>query len=283
MARPLGDPTSRTKDKAKDDGEDKEAEAPAESEESAAESADAAGKANSDIPEPTDPAALAAFKALEANCARCHQVGRIARNGKPKKNFGNVLLLDEIVQKPNLILPGNPDGSKLFTQIAIRQLEAQGKISRDSTLGFYWPDYPNAEARKATIGQLLTHRAGLGGNIFGEPPHGTRASLRTNHDFLQLFVNEPLAFAPGTSQRYCNACYVVLGELVTRISGEKYSRYVARHILQPAGMTNLHGALDMALGFGGRGLHDKYYDLGYDTLYVLSDGAPTKAAEATPR
>jgi hypothetical protein len=31
----------------------------------------------------------------------------------------------------------------------------------------------------------------------------------------------------------------------------------------------------MALGFGGRGLHDKYYGLGYDTLYVLSDGAPT--------
>jgi HEAT repeats len=46
--------------------------------------------------------------------------------------------------------------------------------------------------------------------------------------------------------------------------------------LQPAGMTNLYGALDMALGIGGRGLHDKYYGLGYDTLYVLSDGAPTK-------
>ena len=45
--------------------------------------------------------------------------------------------------------------------------------------------------------------------------------------------------------------------------------------LQPAGLTNLYGALEMALGFGGRGLHDKYYGLGYDTLYVLSDGAPT--------
>ncbi len=127
--------------------------------------------------------------------------------------------------------------NKLFTQIAIRQLEAEGRISRDSTLGFYWPDYPNVDARKATIQQLLTHRAGLGGNIFGEPSRGTRASIRTNRDFLPLFVNEPMAFAPGTSQRYCNACYVVLGELVTRISGEEYSRYVARHIWQPAGMS----------------------------------------------
>lgn len=46
--------------------------------------------------------------------------------------------------------------------------------------------------------------------------------------------------------------------------------------LQPAGLTNLYGALKAALGFGGRGLHDKYYELGYDTLYILSDGAPTK-------
>lgn len=45
--------------------------------------------------------------------------------------------------------------------------------------------------------------------------------------------------------------------------------------LKPAGMTNLYAALGKALDFGGRGLHDKYYGLGYDTLYILSDGAPT--------
>ena len=45
--------------------------------------------------------------------------------------------------------------------------------------------------------------------------------------------------------------------------------------LHPAGMTNLYGALEVALGLGGRGLHDNYYSAGYDTLYVLSDGAPT--------
>lgn len=45
--------------------------------------------------------------------------------------------------------------------------------------------------------------------------------------------------------------------------------------LQPSGLTNLYDALESALSIGGRGLHDKYYGLGYDTLYVLSDGAPT--------
>lgn len=127
--------------------------------------------------------------------------------------------------------------NKLFTTIAIRQLIQQGRIARDSTLGHYWPDYPNVEARKATVGQLLEHRAGLGGNIFDDPKGGTREQLRRNHDFLQLFAGQPMMFAPGTRRMYCNACYVVLGELVSRISGEEYSEYVRRHVWEPAGMS----------------------------------------------
>jgi hypothetical protein len=45
--------------------------------------------------------------------------------------------------------------------------------------------------------------------------------------------------------------------------------------LRPNGPTNLYDALESALGFGGRGLYDKYYGAGFDTLYVITDGAPT--------
>ena len=45
--------------------------------------------------------------------------------------------------------------------------------------------------------------------------------------------------------------------------------------LRPQGPTNLYDALEAALGFGGRGLYDKYYAAGFDTLYVITDGAPT--------
>jgi CubicO group peptidase (beta-lactamase class C family) len=127
--------------------------------------------------------------------------------------------------------------NKAFTAMAIHQLAAEGKVALDSPLARAWPDYPNAEvARKVTIRQLLQHRSGIGGNIFGTPPGGTRGSLRHNNDFLQLFVTEPMQFEPGTSQRYSNAGYVVLGMLVERLSGEDYYQYVQRHIYQPAGM-----------------------------------------------
>jgi Mg-chelatase subunit ChlD len=48
--------------------------------------------------------------------------------------------------------------------------------------------------------------------------------------------------------------------------------------LRPSGPTNLYDALDKALDFGGRGLYDKYYAAGFDTLYVITDGAPTAGA-----
>ena len=148
-------------------------------------------------------------------------------------------MADRAAKRPNTVETAFNIGSinKVFTATAIRQLAAAGKINLDSALGFYWPDYPNAAARKATIRQLMEHQAGLGGNIFDARPGCTRHDLQHNNDYLLLFVSEPLAFAPGTSRRYCNACYVVLGILIERLSGEDYYAYIQRHVYAPAGMT----------------------------------------------
>lgn len=128
--------------------------------------------------------------------------------------------------------------NKLFTGIAVRQLAATGKLHLDSTIAAYWPAYPNREvARQVTISQLLTHRSGIGGDIFDAPAGGTRLALRHNRDFLPLFVQEAQVFPPGTRQEYSNAGFVVLGMLVERISGIDYYQYVRDSIYRPAGMT----------------------------------------------
>jgi D-alanyl-D-alanine carboxypeptidase len=128
--------------------------------------------------------------------------------------------------------------NKVFTQIAILQLRAAGKLDLDSTLATYWPDYPNREvASKITIRQLMRHTSGIGGNIFDPPASGKRNDIRTLSDYLPLFVNQPLAFEPGTRNAYSNAGYVVLGLLIQRLSGEDYYTYVREHVFKPAGMT----------------------------------------------
>jgi D-alanyl-D-alanine carboxypeptidase len=128
--------------------------------------------------------------------------------------------------------------NKVFTQIAILQLVAAGKLNLDSTLAVYWPDYPNkAVAQKITIRQLMRHTSGIGGNIFDSPAGGTRHDVRNLKNYLALFVNEPPQFEPGTRNAYSNAGYVVLGLLIERLSGQDYYAYVRDRILEPANMT----------------------------------------------
>ena len=71
---------------------------------------------------PTDAVAKAAFDVLDRNCARCHQNGKLVSRERPAKNFGNILKLNDIAANPTYILPGNPLGSKLYKQIADKEM-----------------------------------------------------------------------------------------------------------------------------------------------------------------
>jgi CubicO group peptidase (beta-lactamase class C family) len=128
--------------------------------------------------------------------------------------------------------------NKLFTKLAIAQLAEAGKLSLDDTLRAHLPDLTVPSADRITIRQLVEHRSGMG-DVFGArydaaPP----AKLRELADFVPLFANEPLAFEPGSSERYSNAGYIALGLIIERITGEKYRDYLARHIFAPARMAS---------------------------------------------
>ena len=111
------------KAESKEEGEKAESKEGDKTEQASVDSEAAAEKVKSgEIPVPADPVALAAFHALEKNCSRCHQAGPTLKRAKPAKNFGNILHLDELARDPNFILPGNPDGSHLFIQIAKKEM-----------------------------------------------------------------------------------------------------------------------------------------------------------------
>jgi len=163
----------------------------------------------------------------------------VARAGVPQfeRAYG---MADREAGRPNDLETAFNLGSinKFFTAIAIRQLAAAGKLNVDSSLARAWPDYPNQDvARRVTIRQILDHRSGLQGNIFGAPPGKTRHEVRGLGDYFELFKNQPLQFEPGSRQQYSNAGYIVLGLLIERLSSESYYEYVRRHIYEPAGMT----------------------------------------------
>ena len=130
---------------------------------------------------------------------------------------------------------------KYFTRIAIRQLQAAGKLQVSDLVGRHLPDYPNARVRdEVTIAHLLGMRSGLGDfdNVDLRRYYANRMQLRTTDDFMALFATDSLLFAPGTRVEYSNAGYVVLGKIIERLSGQSYYDYVQRHVFDPAGMRN---------------------------------------------
>ncbi len=191
-------------------------------------------------PKGSDAAVAAAADAYLRRLARDDQfsgVALIAKNGAPvfEKAYG---LANRDLGVPNRADTKFNVGSinKIFTQVAIAQLAAEGKLSLADTVRKHIPDYPSSAADRITLQQLVTMSSGLG-DIFGERFDATpKDRLRTLADFLPLFVDQPLLFEPGTDRRYSNAGYIVLGLIIEKVSGEPYHDYVRRHVFLPAGM-----------------------------------------------
>ena len=188
-------------------------------------------------------AAAAAHALLQSRAAagEFSGVALIAHDGKPIFQEA-VGLADRGFSVPNRTDTRFNVGSigKAFTQVAIAQLSAQGKLAFTDTIRKHLPDslYPSPAADRITIQQLVTMTSGLG-DIFGEKYDATpKDRLRALADYLPLFAAEPLLFEPGAGRSYSNAGYVVLGLIVERVSGESYYDYVRDHVFAPAGMTD---------------------------------------------
>lgn len=125
---------------------------------------------------------------------------------------------------------------KLFTKLSVAQLAEQGRIRLDDTLERWLPDWPKETGRKITIEMLTEHRAGTTDFFNERYERMDRSTLRHNRDYVALFRDDSLWFEPGTSQRYSNGGFVLLGEVVAKASGEDYYDYVRGHVLEPAGM-----------------------------------------------
>jgi D-alanyl-D-alanine carboxypeptidase len=183
-------------------------------------------------------------------------VALVARNGTPvfMRAYG---FADRDKKIENTVRTRFNIGSinKAFTQIAINQLIAEGKLSLKDTLGKFYPDYPQAISRSATIEQLLNHRAGLA-DFFG-PQFNTanKMDFASNADYFKFVGSLPPTFAPGERNQYCNGCYIALGAIVSKVSGMPYEKYVADNVFARAEMTSTgyprsdQPAADIALGY----------------------------------
>src|SRR5262249_50796297 len=62
-------------------------------------------------------------------------------------------------------------------------------------------------------------------------------------EFLDFMMTQPLNFKPGTDEKYSNVGYIILGEIIAKVSGQPYDRFINDNVLKPTGIARagLHG------------------------------------------
>jgi CubicO group peptidase (beta-lactamase class C family) len=144
--------------------------------------------------------------------------------------------------------PGQPDTlyriasiTKTFTGTAVMQLRDAGRLDLDDPAVTYLPELRNAVSPFAaietvTIRRMLSHESGLA----AEPP-GTDWSVPLYQGAPKVTLAQAsdivLTLPPNRQHKYSDIAYQLLGEIVTRVSGTPYPRYVQESILDPLGMS----------------------------------------------
>lgn len=123
--------------------------------------------------------------------------------------------------------------TKTFTALAVFRLIEQGKLALSDTVGDLLPEYPFSG--KFTVEQLLAHQAGLA-NPFPLPwihladeDDGFDAAAFSKKI---IHANVRLKYVPGTRTRYSNVGYLILGELIDRLSGMPFETYIREQIFE---------------------------------------------------
>lgn len=128
-------------------------------------------------------------------------------------------------------------GNKMFTALAIMQLEEQGKLSLTDNLLKYFPDFPDkARAAQTTLHHLLSHTSGLAEYWTSENADAMAAAADW-HQILQLIYKDGFQFEPGSEAGYCNSNFMLLGRIIELASGQDYFDYIQANIYDKAGMT----------------------------------------------
>ncbi len=139
---------------------------------------------------------------------------------------------------------GIASGTKFFTALAIGKLIAAQKLSLSTKLQACLALDFQHYSPEITIGHLLTHTSGIPDyfdeekvtdfdHFFVSRPW---YELKGPRDYLPIFPDEPMKFAPGTRFSYSNGGYILLGVVIEEVTGLPYQHFVEQAIFQAIGM-----------------------------------------------
>lgn len=190
----------------------------------------------------------------------------IALGGKPgyRRGVGMASIELPVVLSPTMRMRIGST-SKHFTVLAVMLLAEEGLLSIEDSPRRLLPELPQwAEA--FSIRQLMAHTSGMRDSL-DLVLHSAGPSITGPADFqLKLLAGlDSVNFAPGESWSYNNSGYVLLAEIVERVSGKTFADFLKSRIFEPVGMIDtLVRPLDTDLIPNSATLHVARPDGGYD-------------------
>ncbi|WP_260867645.1 serine hydrolase [Streptomyces sp. SAJ15] len=164
--------------------------------------------------------------------------------------------------------------TKTFTAAAVMQQVERGRIRLDAPIGGYLPHLvPGERGRRITVRMLLNHTSGLPDYIpyafpslqgFPSLPDMSPKSLDDNRfrefrpaELIELGLAAPPAGEPGgPTGVYSNTNYLLLGQLLERVTGTTAEKYITQNVIERAGLRHT----GFPTGTRVKGPHSRMYE-----------------------
>ena len=118
----------------------------------------------------------------------------------------------------------------IATTPSVLRLWEMGKIDLNAPLGRYLKEFDTAAFQDVTVLRLLTHSAGM-----NDLP-SREAMAKGFPEAGRIQARAGLALPPGATFLYSDTGFILLGELVRRVSGEPLDTFARKQFYAPLGM-----------------------------------------------
>lgn len=118
----------------------------------------------------------------------------------------------------------------IATTPAVLRLWEMGKVDLNAPLGRYLKEFDSAAYQDVTVLRLLTHSAGM-----NDLP-SREAMAKGFPEAARIQARAGLAVPPGSTFLYSDTGFILLGELVRRVSGEPLDTFARKQFYAPLGM-----------------------------------------------
>jgi CubicO group peptidase (beta-lactamase class C family) len=124
--------------------------------------------------------------------------------------------------------------TKLFTATGVHLLADEGRLSVDDPVRKHLSEFPD---RRVTVRQLMAHGGGLQRETPDDPGWRTGEFL-AGEELRAAFRRAERPFSPLERWKYSNLGYTALGEVIERVAGVPYVRFVTGRVIEPLGMAS---------------------------------------------